>query len=73
MIHLTLTGPNAGAAICMAVANGLPTWGAEPLPEGDRGVHLSYAPEAMVRGTHPDMCPACVRAFADAEVNPTDS
>jgi hypothetical protein len=67
MIHLTLTGPNAGAAICMAVANGLPSWGREPLPEGDRGVHLAYAPQDMIDGTHPDMCPACVAALKNLD------
>lgn len=65
-IHLTLTGANAGQAACMAVANGVPEWGADPLPDGDRGVHYAYAPTDMTDGTHPDVCRECVTAFANA-------
>lgn len=66
MIHLTLTGPNAGLAGCMVNDDGR-SWGAAPLPEGDRGAHYAYAPADMIDGTHPEVCQECVRAFRDAE------
>lgn len=66
MIHLTMTGPNAGQAGCLAVKHGVPEWGADPLPDGDRGVHYAYAPDDMANGTHPDVCQECVAAFRDA-------
>lgn len=66
-IHLTLTGANAGQAACAAVRGGVPEWGADALPAGDRGVHYAYAPEEMTSGRHPDVCQECVAAFRDAE------
>lgn len=66
MIHLTLTGPNAGLAGCMVNWSGR-SWGCDPLPEGDRGAHYAYAPKDMIDGTREGMCPECVKAFAEAE------
>lgn len=73
MIHLTLTGPNAGQAACMAVRDGVPDWGATPLPEGDRGVHYAYAPADMQDGTRPDMCQECVTAWKNAGDPPAEA
>lgn len=67
MIHLTLTGPNAGTAACMAVKYELPSFGGLPLPEGDTGAHYAYAPADMIDGTRPGVCPECVAAFRDAD------
>jgi hypothetical protein len=65
-VHLTLTGANAGTAICAATRWELPAWGALPLPDGHRGSHLAYAPESLVDGTDPRACRECVAAFAVA-------
>lgn len=45
-------------------------WGAAPLPEGDTGAHYSFAPASMTDGSDPRVCPACVKAWAEAGGRP---
>jgi hypothetical protein len=61
MIHLTYTGPEAGAYLCLRyIARiGQPTVG-ERLPQ-DKAVHAAYAPEATLAS--PDLCPDCKHVF----------
>jgi hypothetical protein len=71
VIHLTLTGPNAGTAGCMVNYNG-GSWGCDPLPDGDRGAHYAYATPEMIDGTYvaedgATMCQDCVTAYKEAE------
>jgi hypothetical protein len=68
VIHLTLTGPNAGLPACILVRDGVPEWGTGGYthPAGHRGVHYSYAPAAMVDGSDSRVCRDCLDAWNGA-------
>lgn len=65
-IHLTLTGAYAGWPGCKieegATPDAMVSYRHAP---GERGAHYLYAPDTMIDGSDPRVCPACVKAFQD--------
>jgi len=69
-VHLTYTGVYAGWPLCQLTEDVAPMAPYRHL-EGESGAHFVYAPAAMVDGSDPRVCRACVAlANDDSEDEP---